>query len=427
VARLISSPPAAGQVRLGLRANWAQFSLLVLVNAFVGGMVGLERTVVPLLGKQVFGLRTDLAVFSFIIAFGIAKAVVNLAAGALTARYARKTLLVAGWLAGLPVPFLLAFAPGWAWIVGANLLLGLNQGLAWSMTVNMKIDLVGPARRGLAISFNEAAGYIAVGGTALATGYLAAAYGLQPEPELLGVVYAVVGLVLSVVVVRDTRAHMAAEAATRPAAPAGKPRLRQVFPLATWRDRRLFGASQAGLATNLKDGLVWGVFPLLFFSHGLGLAAIGLIKGLYPLLMGAGQLLTGQLADRYGRKPLVVGGMLTQAAAFPAALGLLAWPLLAGLSAAVLLGAGTAMAYPALLAAVSDHTHPTWRAPALGVYRFWRDLGYAVGALVAGIVATVTGLNAAVIAGGVLTLASAVLAWRTLTGRRHETSAGSSP
>lgn len=408
----------SGQVRLGLRENWPQFALLVLVNAFVGGMVGLERTVVPLLGSQTFGLTAELAIFSFIIAFGITKAVVNLAAGALTARYARKTLLIAGWAAGLPVPFLLAYAPAWGWIVAANLLLGLNQGLAWSMTVNMKIDLVGPRRRGLAMGFNEAAGYIAVGATALATGYLAAAYGLRPAPELLGVVYAVAGLALSVFAIRDTAGHVAAEAATHHRAqPEQPPRPRRVFAETSWHNRSLFGASQAGLATNLNDGLTWGVFPLLFASHGLGLAAIGLVKGLYPLLWGAGQLATGHLADRYGRKPLIVGGMVTQAAAFPAALVLLTWPLVAGLASAVLLGIGTAMAYPALLASVSDHTHPTWRAPALGVYRFWRDLGYAIGALAAGVIAAATGLQATVVAGGALTLASAVLAWATLTDR----------
>ena len=407
----------AGQVRLGLRQNWPQFALLVLVNAFVGGMVGLERAVVPLLGSQTFGLTAELAIFSFIVAFGITKAVVNLAAGALTARYARKTLLVAGWVAGLPVPVLLAYAPAWAWVVVANLLLGINQGLAWSMTVNMKIDLVGPRRRGLAMGFNEAAGYVAVGVTALATGYLAATYGLRPVPELLGTVYAVAGLALSVFAVRDTAAHVAAEAAAHRGQPEPPPRPRRVFAETSWRNRSLFGASQAGLATNLNDGLTWGVFPLLFASHGLGLAAIGLVKGLYPLLWGIGQLATGHLADRYGRKPLIVGGMLTQAAAFPVALLLLTWPLVAGLASAVLLGVGTAMAYPALLAAVSDHTHPTWRAPALGVYRFWRDLGYAVGALAAGVIATASGLPATVVAGGAITLASAVLAWATFADR----------
>jgi MFS family permease len=421
-------------VRLGLAANWPQFALLVVVNAFVGGMVGLERTTTSLVGTRVFHLTGYLAVFSFIVAFGVTKALTNLAAGPLTARHTRKSLLVAGWTAGLPVPFLLAYAPAWGWIVAANVALGVNQGLAWSMTVNMKIDLVGPRGRGLALGFNEAAGYMAVGATALATGYLAAAYGLRPVPELIGVGYAVAGLALSVLVVRDTAAHVAAETATypgpdretaptQPAPAAGtavatrKP-FSTIFMETSWRNASLRGASQAGLVNNLNDGLTWGVFPLLFASRGLGLAAIGLIKGVYPLLWGAGQLLTGHLSDRIGRKPLIVGGMLVQAAAFPAALTLPSRPLVAGLASAVLLGAGTAMVYPALIAAVADHTHPSWRAQGLGVYRFWRDLGYAAGAVIAGLVAGALGLSAAVTTGGALTLCSGLLAARWIAGNR---------
>jgi len=422
-------------VRLGLRANWPQFTLLVVVNAFVGGMVGLERTTISLVGTRVFHLSGYLAVFSFIIAFGVTKAVTNLAAGPLTARHTRKTLLVAGWVAGLPVPFLLAYAPAWWWIVAANVLLGVNQGLAWSMTVNMKIDLVGPRNRGLALGLNEAAGYMAVGVTALATGYLAAAYGLRPVPELLGVIYAGAGLALSVLVVRDTAAHVAAEAATHPGGQAGTTRqsFSTIFMVTSWRNRALRGASQAGLVNNLNDGLTWGVFPLLFASRGLGLAAIGLIKGLYPLLWGAGQLLTGRLADTLGRKPLIVTGMAVQAAAFPVALMLPGEALAAGVISAVLLGAGTAMVYPALIASVADHTHPTWRAQGLGVYRFWRDLGYAAGAVVAALVAGAFGLSAAVVAGGALTLVSGLLAARWITetrlppGAAPGTSADSSP
>ncbi len=415
---------AAGPaVRLGLAANWPQFTLLVVVNAFVGGMVGLERATTSLVGIRVFHLSGYLAVFSFIIAFGVTKALTNLAAGPLTARHTRKSLLVAGWAVGLPVPFLLAYAPAWGWIVAANILLGVNQGLAWSMTVNMKIDLVGPRGRGLAMGLNEAAGYMAVGATALATRYLAAAYGLRPVPELIGAVYAVTGLVLSVFVVRDTAAHVAVEAAASPA-PASLPgratigSFGLIFLTTSWRNRSLRGASQAGLVNNLNDGLTWGVFPLLFASRGLGLAAIGLIKGVYPLLWGAGQLLTGYLSDRIGRKPLIVGGMLVQAAAFPAALTLPSRPLVAGLASAVLLGAGTAMVYPALIAAVADHTHPSWRAQGLGVYRFWRDLGYAAGAVIAGLVAGAFGLSAAVAAGGALTLCSGLLAARWIAGNR---------
>jgi MFS family permease len=415
-----AAPPLDHTVRLGLRANWPQFTLLVVVNAFVGGMVGLERTTTSLVGTRVFHLTGYLAVFSFIVAFGLTKALTNLAAGPLTARHTRKTLLIAGWVAGLPVPFLLAYAPAWGWIVAANVLLGVNQGLAWSMTVNMKIDLVGPRNRGLAMGLNEAAGYMAVGATALATGYLAAEHGLRPVPELLGVAYAVIGLALSVILVRDTAAHVAAEAAATHPGPASGPAagphsFRAVFAETTWRNRSLRGASQAGLVNNLNDGLTWGVFPLLFSRLGLGLAAIGLIKGLYPLVWGAGQLITGRLSDRLGRKPMIVGGMFVQSTAFPAALMFPGHPLAAGIISAVLLGAGTAMVYPALIAAVADHTHPHWRAQGLGVYRFWRDLGYALGAVAAGLLAAAFGLNPTVLAGGVLTLISGLLAARWIT------------
>ncbi|MBD0839513.1 MFS transporter [Streptomyces sp. TRM68416] len=407
-------------VRLGLRENRAQFALLVVVNVCVGGLVGLERTTVPLIGTDVFGLTSDLAVFSFIIAFGLTKALTNLAAGALTARFRRKQLLVAGWLIGVPVPFALAWAPSWGWIVAANVLLGLNQGLTWSMTVNMKIDLVGPARRGLATGLNEAAGYTAVGATALLTGYLATAYGLRPAPELIGVVFVVAGLALSLVV-RDTAAHVALELARHtdhspPTGPAAG--LAATFARTSWHHRSLRGASQAGLVNNLNDGLTWGVFPLLFTDHGLGLAAVGLIKGLYPILWGIGQIPTGHLADRLGRKPLIVSGMLVQSAGFVLALVLLDRPLLAGVTSAVVLGIGTAMVYPALIASVSDHAHPRWRANALGTYRFWRDIGYAVGALVAGVLADAVGLNATVVAAAVLTAGSGVLAAWWITDRR---------
>ncbi|MGW3268252.1 MFS transporter [Streptomyces sp. NPDC001056] len=411
-------PGAGAPVRLGLRANWPQFTLLVVVNVCVGGLVGLERTTVPLIGTRTFGLVDDLAVFSFIIAFGLTKALTNLAAGALTARFRRKQLLLAGWLLGVPVPFVLAWAPSWGWIVAANVLLGLNQGLAWSMTVNMKIDLVGPARRGLATGLNEAAGYTAVGVTALLTGYLATHYGLRPVPELIGVVFVVAGLALALVV-RDTAAHVALELARHPEPLPGDEStgLAATFARVSWRHRSLRGASQAGLVNNLNDGLTWGVFPLLFTDHGLGLAAVGLIKGLYPILWGLGQIPTGQLSDRIGRKPLIVTGMLVQAAGFVLALALLDTPLLAGVLSAVALGIGTAMVYPALIASVSDHAHPAWRANALGTYRFWRDIGYAAGALVAGVLADAFGLRTTVVAAAALTAASGLLAARWITER----------
>jgi MFS family permease len=405
-------PVTTGTLRLGLRENLAQFSLLVLINAFVGGMVGLERTVVPLIGTEEFGIGSEVVVFSFIITFGLIKAGVNLVSGWFADRYTRKTVLVAGWIVGLPVPFMLAYGPAWAWIVGANVLLGASQGLAWSMTVNMKIDLVGPGRRGFAMGLNEAAGYGALGLTALATGYVAARYGLRPEPFYVGIVYSVLGLALSVFLVRDTRGHARVEASAHHASePIDRPSTAQVFAETSWRNKTLFSASQAGLVNNLNDGMSWGVFPLLFVANGVSLEGVGLIKAVYPAIWGAGQIVTGSLADRIGRKPLIVWGMLIQAVGH-AVIGLgLAVPLVAGLVGSVLLGLGTAMVYPALLAAIGDVAHPTWRATSVGVYRFWRDLGYAVGALMAGVVAALFGLVWAVHVAGILTALSGLLAW----------------
>ena len=420
------SRPAAGSVPLGLRENLAQFLLLVLVNAFVGGMVGLERTIVPLIGTQEFGIGSEVVVFSFIITFGLVKACVNLVSGLLADRFTRKAVLIAGWVVGLPVPFMLAYGPSWAWIVGANVFLGVSQGLAWSMTVNMKIDLVGPHQRGLAMGLNEAAGYGALGLTALATGYVAAWYGLRPEPFYIGIVYSALGLLLSVLLVRDTRGHARLEASMHSAS---EEMLNlssaRVFAETSWRNKTLFSVSQAGLVNNLNDGMSWGVFPLLFAANGVSLEGVGLIKAVYPAIWGAGQILTGSLADRVGRKPLIVWGMIVQTAGH-AVVGMgLAAPLLAGLVGSVLLGLGTAMVYPALLAAVGDVAHPTWRATSVGVYRFWRDLGYAVGALMAGVVAAMFGLVWAVHVAGILTLLSGLLAWalmnETLPGVRVAT------
>jgi MFS family permease len=405
-------PSAARPVRLGLRENLSQFSLLVLVNAFVGGMVGLERTVVPLVGTEEFGIGSEVVIFSFIIAFGLIKAVLNLASGWLADRFTRKTVLVAGWIAGLPVPFMLAWGPSWSWIVAANVLLGVSQGLAWSMTVNMKIDLVGPRKRGLAMGLNEAAGYGAMGVTALLTGYLAASYGLRPEPFYIGIVYSALGLALSVLLVRDTREHARAEAAMHgPVERMPRPSTARVFAETSWRNTTLFSVSQAGLVNNLNDGMAWGVFPLLFIANGVTLEGVGLLKAVYPIIWGVGQIFTGSLADRIGRKPLIVWGMLLQAAGH-AVIGLgLEAPMLAGLIGSVLLGVGTAMVYPALLAAVGDVAHPAWRATSVGVYRFWRDLGYAVGALMAGVVAAMLGLVWAVHVAGLLTFLSGLVAW----------------
>lgn len=403
------------EIKLGLKENWQQFTLLVLVNMMVGGMVGLERTVVPLVGTEEFKIKSEVVVFSFIIAFGVVKAFTNLISGVLADRYTRKKVLIWGWLIGLPVPFLLAYAPSWNWILVANILLGMSQGLAWSMTVNMKIDLVGAKSRGLAMGLNEAAGYGAVGLTALLTGYLASQYGLRPQPFYIGIVYTIVGLLLSVFVVRDTRKHSVLEAGQMQKIVSGaqlhKPNLWWVFKETTFKNKNLFSVSQAGLINNLNDGMSWGVFPLLFVSLNVGLEGIGWIKAVYPVVWGAGQIITGPLADKIGRKPLIVLGMFVQF--FGHIVIGFQWfePLISGLIGSVLLGIGTAMVYPALLAAVSDIAHPVWRASSLGVYRFWRDMGYAIGALMAGIIGNFFGLEWAVHIAGIITLISGIVVW----------------
>ena len=398
--------PSSPAVRLGLRENLGQFSLLVLVNAFVGGMVGLERTVMPLVGSQEFGLVLRTAIFSFIVSFGIVKAFSNLLSGALADRIGRKKVLVAGWILGVPVPFMIMFAPSWGWIVAANVLLGANQGLAWSMTVLMKIDLVGPRGRGLAVGLNEFAGYLAVGLTALATGYLASVYGLRPEPFYLGVAYVVLGLLVSVFLVRDTGEYVRLEMQSHPPQP-NQLTFREVFAITSLKDRNLFACSQAGLANNLNDGMSWGVFPIFFSAFGLGVERIGILKAVYPAVWGTLQVLTGPLSDRWGRKGLIVGGMWVQAGGiFVTVAGRsFGW----WLPGSILLGLGTAMVYPALIAAVSDNSHPSWRARSLSVYRFWRDLGYAVGALSAGIIADTLGLSIAIGSVGLLTFLSGVI------------------
>lgn len=402
-------------IQLGLKENWQQFTLLVLVNMMVGGMVGLERTVVPLVGTEEFNIQSDVVVFSFIIAFGVVKAFTNLISGVLADKYTRKKVLIWGWLVGLPVPFLLAFAPSWNWILFANVLLGVSQGLAWSMTVNMKIDLVGKKSRGLAMGLNEAAGYGAVGLTALVTGYMASYYGLRPEPFYLGIAYTIVGILLSVFLVKDTRKHAQLEAAQIQATTSGeeahKPNLWWVFKQTSFKNKNLFSISQAGLINNLNDGMSWGVFPLLFMSMGVGLEGVGWIKAVYPVVWGVGQIVTGPLADKWGRKPLIVWGMFVQVFGHIVIGMEFLDPLTAGLVGSILLGLGTAMVYPALLAAISDAAHPTWRASSLGVYRFWRDMGYAVGALMAGIVGNFFGLMWAVHIAGIITLISGIVVW----------------
>ena len=406
----VSSRPPSSPIRLGLRENLSQFLLLVGVNALVGGMIGQERTVLPLLAEQEFGLTAFSSTLTFIAAFGIVKAATNFFAGTLSDRYGRKPVLIAGWLVAIPVPLLLIWAPSWGWVIFANVLLGVNQGLTWSTTIIMKIDLVGPAKRGLAMGFNEAAGYIAVALTALATGFIASSYGLRPEPFYLGLAFAALGLGLSTVFVRETRGHALHEAASHTATADhlhGDLSTGEIFRLTSFREKALSSCSQAGLVNNLNDGLAWGLLPLYFAAAGLSVARIGILAALYPAVWGLGQLLTGGLSDRVGRKPLIVGGMLLQAAAlglFAATEGFAIWAV-----AAVLLGAGTAMVYPTLLAAIGDVAHPSWRARSVGIYRLWRDGGFAVGALLAGVLADVFDITVAIWAIAALTAASGIV------------------
>jgi MFS family permease len=412
---------------LGIRANWQQFTLLVVVNAFVGAMVGMERSVVPLIAQADFGLVSKSAILAFVLSFGLVKALVNLLAGRLSDGLGRKRILIAGWLAGLPVPLLIIFAPSWGWIVFANVLLGINQGLCWSTTVIMKIDLAGPKQRGLAMGLNEFAGYLAVSLSALLTGYLAASHSLRPVPFYPGLGFAVLGLLLSIFFVRETQGHarheagLAAATTTSSGGQSPAPSFAQILLLTSWKDRTLFAASQAGMVNNLNDGVMWGLIPLFLAGAGLPLERVGLIVAAYPGVWGLGQLFTGALSDRWGRKPLIAVGMWVQA------LGI--GTLVAGrsfgpwLGGAILLGLGTALVYPTLLAAISDVAHPDWRASAVGVYRLWRDGGYAVGALTAGWLADGLGIPAALAAVGGLTFLSGLL----VAGVMVETLPGAPP
>src|SRR2546429_2990230 len=401
-----STASGSPTVRLGLRENWPQFALLVATNAFVGGMVGLERTVVPLLGANVFRITSTTIIVSFIVTFGVVKAFSNLVSGHLADAYGRKHMLVFGWLVGLPVPFMLAWGPSWGWVVAANALLGINQGFAWSMTVIMKVDLVGPKSRGLAVGLNEFAGYLAVGVTAFLTGYIAEHYGLRPAPFYLGIAFAALGLGFSALLVRETGQHVGLEI-SRHAETAEAVNFGQIFRRASFGDRNLFAASQAGLVNNLNDGMSWGIFPLFFAGFGLGIERIGILKAIYPAVWGVCQTVTGPLSDRWGRKGLIVAGMWVQAG------GLLLtsithrfrWWFLAS----VFLGLGTSMVYPTLIASVSDASHPSWRGRSLSVYRFWRDLGYAIGALSAGVMTDLFGAAMAIAAISALTFASGAL------------------
>ena len=397
------------ELRLGLRPNIIQFSLLVGVNALVGGMVGQEQTVLPLLAQSVFGLSGYTFLLTYVFAFGITKAATNYLAGAWSDRFGRKPVLLAGWLVAVPVPLMLIWAPSWGWVVAANVLLGINQGLTWSTTVVMKIDLVGPRQRGLAMGLNEAAGYGAVAVTAWLAGYLAAHHGLRPAPFLLGLSYALIGLGVSAVFVRETRDYARLEAARHTTDDTADAQLsnRDIFTRTSFREPALSSACQAGLVNNLNFGLSWGLFPLLFTEAGLGVDRVGILIAVYPAVWGVAQIATGALSDRWGRKHLITAGMLTQAAglALIATGGTFAWWLAAG----ALLGAGTAMVYPTLLAVIGDVAHPLWRARSVGVYRLWRDGGYAVGAVVGGVAADLWGLRAAVWSAAVITVVSAVV------------------
>ncbi len=393
-------------VRLGLRENAAQFALLIVVNAFVGAMVGMERTILPAIAEHEFHLAARAAILSFIGVFGVSKAFTNYLAGRFADRVGRKHVLVAGWLVAVPVPFMLMWGPSWNWILAANALLGISQGFTWSTTVIMKIDLVGPTRRGLAMGLNEFAGYVAVAASAWATGWIAARTGLRPEPFYPGVLFVAFGLGLSYALVRDTSDHVALEAtrstsSTRPAATG-------VFWRTTWTDRNLSTISQVGLVNNLNDGMAWGLFPLFFSAANLGLDRIGTLAAIYPATWGMAQLVTGGLSDRLGRKWLIAGGMWTQAAGI--AVVILSTRFSGFAAGAALLGIGTAMVYPTLLAAIGDVALPSWRASAVGVYRFWRDLGYGIGALLAGLAADAVGLSGAMWLVAGITLISGIMA-----------------
>ncbi len=400
--------PLTGSPQLGIRANLAQFSLLVVVNAFVGAMVGMERSILPAFAEKEFQLVARTAILSFIVVFGVTKAFTNYFAGRFSDTYGRKIVLIIGWFIAIPVPFVLMWAPSWSWVLFANALLGISQGLTWSTTVIMKIDLSGPKNRGLAMGVNEFAGYVAVAAAALLTGYIASRWGLRPEPFYLGVVFSIAGLIISIFLVRETKHFVRHEASLDPAIE--KVQIKspmEVFKQTSLTDRNLSSISQAGLVNNLNDGMAWGLFPLFFALAGMNLKQIGWLAATYPAVWGMGQLYTGSLSDRVGRKVLIVWGMWVQAVA-------ILWFSISDsfsgfIVGAVLLGAGTAMVYPTLLAAIGDTAHPTWRASAVGVYRLWRDLGYAFGAILAGVVADLFGINVALYVIAVLTFASGVL------------------
>ena len=387
--------------KLGLKENLPQFLLLVLVNAFVGGMVGLERSILPQIAEVEFGMAVKTAILSFIIVFGISKALTNYFMGRLANRYGRKSLLVAGWLFAIPVPFLLFYAQSWNWILWANVFLGINQGLAWSSTIIMKIDLVGPKNRGLAMGINESAGYLAVGVMAFLSAFIASEYGLYPYPFYIGFILVFLGLFTSILFVKDTRAFAKLESQTSTVS-----KLKSVFRDTTFSNSNLSSITLAGLANNLNDGMMWGLLPILLYSLSFSIAEIGILAAVYPTIWGLGQLFTGALGDKYSKKLLLVLGMLIQAIGIFMIAYSTSYQTI--FIAAVLLGVGTAMVYPIFLAAIADYTHPEQRAECIGVYRLWRDLGYAIGALSSGIIADIYGLQTAFIVIGFVTLIAGI-------------------
>ena len=388
--------------QLGLKENWKQFTLLVIINAFVGGMIGLERSILPKIAEEEFHIAAKTAILSFIVAFGIVKAITNYFTGALANRIGRKNLLTIGWLIGIPVPFILMFADSWNWVVAANILLGINQGLTWSSTVVMKIDLVGDKQRGFAMGLNEFAGYIALAIVAFLTGWIASGYGLRPYPFYIGIVLSIAGFFLSWLFVKDTNQHIEVETAT-----SKTPMLSNVFWQTTWKHKNLGSVTQAGLINNLNDGMIWGLLPVLLAAKGFTIGQIGIIAAIYPAVWGIGQLFTGKMADHFCKKDLLFLGMLLQGIALVTLL--FAYSTLHFVVISIVLGWGTAMVYPTFLATVAENTHPAERAKTFGVFRFWRDLGYAIGAVLTGIIADFFGMNASVLAIGLLTIFSAMI------------------
>jgi MFS family permease len=389
-------------IQLGLKENWKQFALLVIINAFVGGMIGLERAILPEVAKAEFGMAVKTAILSFILVFGLVKAVTNYYTGALANRVGRKNLLCIGWLFALPIPFILSYAPSWNWVIAANIFLGINQGLTWSSTVVMKIDLVGEKNRGLAMGLNESAGYLAVGAIAFLSAWIASEYGLRPYPFYIGIAFSIIGLLASWLLVEDTVHHVRAETTT-----SNTPLLKNVFYQTSWKHKSLGAISQAGLVNNLNDGMIWGLLPILLAAKNFDLADIGKIVAIYPVVWGLGQLFTGKMADHYAKKGMLFWGMLLQGLSILLMLYASSFFHFASLS--ITLGIGTAMVYPTFLAAIADYVHPEQRAESIGIFRLWRDLGYAFGALLTGILADSLGLFSAFGAIGVITLFSAII------------------